>query len=213
MRVAEELFATEGLDAVSLRRIMDAAHVGASQLNYHFGTKKELLRAIFHWKYDLLSEERLRLLSEAEKQEPPMVEAIVEAYFRPTFRTFSDPSALNFVRLVARIGADSSDLAKEISAEFLDVLQRRFAQSLARALPGLDEREIYWRIHLMLSVAIQTLVNPGRIYNLSKGQCDPSDSEAMFRSLQPILCAALRYQPPAVSSALPTTSRSTRPKK
>jgi AcrR family transcriptional regulator len=205
LRVAEELFAQEGLDAVSLRKIMDAAKVGVSQLNYHFGTKRDLIRAIFESKLAGLSAERLGMLEDAEKEDPPSVERIVEAYFLPTFRTFVDPSMGNFVRLVARVGADSSELAKEMASEFLDGVQRRFAEALKRSMPQLSEREIYWRIHLMLCVAIQTHVNPSRIFSLSRGICDPGDADAMFAALQPLISSALRA--PAQSSQTATPAK------
>src|SRR5690348_9180163 len=44
---AEHLFAQNGVDGTSLRSIMAAAGVSISQINYHFGTKEVLLRAIF----------------------------------------------------------------------------------------------------------------------------------------------------------------------
>jgi len=44
---AEHLFAENGVDGTSLRSIMAAAGVSISQINYHFGTKEALLRAIF----------------------------------------------------------------------------------------------------------------------------------------------------------------------
>src|SRR5207248_990988 len=97
----------------------------------------------------------------------------------------------------------SSELAKEMASEFLDGVQRRFAEDLKRAMPQLSEREIYWRIHLMLCVAIQTHVNPSRIFSLSRGLCDPGDADAMFAALQPLISAALRAPAQSTETATP----------
>src|SRR4051812_47362022 len=47
---AERLFAQEGYHAVSLRAIADEAGVPLALVNYYYGQKHELFRAIFdHW--------------------------------------------------------------------------------------------------------------------------------------------------------------------
>jgi len=189
LNVAEELFAKEGIGSVSLRRIMDAAQVGASQLNYHFGTKAGLLRALFERKLVMLNKERMSLLDEAmAKRSGPALEDILNAYFLPSFRQFSRPEKDgNFARLVARVGSDPSDLASEIAEEFLNSVQRRFVAALQKALPGVPRTAIYWRLHVLMCVSIHTLTNPMRIYKLSGGACDPGDADQMYQSLLPIL--------------------------
>ena len=46
LKTAERLFATEGLDAVSLRSVNAAAGLGPSSVHYHFGTKDDLGQAL-----------------------------------------------------------------------------------------------------------------------------------------------------------------------
>lgn len=46
LKTAERLFATEGLDAVSLRAVNAAAGLGPSSVHYHFGTKEDLVAAV-----------------------------------------------------------------------------------------------------------------------------------------------------------------------
>jgi AcrR family transcriptional regulator len=65
---AERLFARHGLDGVSLRQIGAAA--GSANnfgVQYHFGTKAQLVRAIFERRLPSLEVGRARLLTEAKR--------------------------------------------------------------------------------------------------------------------------------------------------
>lgn len=63
---AETLFASRGIDAVSLREI--AVHAGSRNNNtvqYHFGSKAELLHAIFEYRISQLEERRGQMIDAA----------------------------------------------------------------------------------------------------------------------------------------------------
>ena len=63
--VAERLFAERGIDGVSLRQIGAAAGNGNnSAVQYHFGSKDNLIQAIFEYRLDNLHERR-RVLAAA----------------------------------------------------------------------------------------------------------------------------------------------------
>src|SRR5215813_9937968 len=44
--VAEQLFAEHGVAETTIRMITDAAHVNVAAVNYHFGGKDKLVRAV-----------------------------------------------------------------------------------------------------------------------------------------------------------------------
>ncbi|MFA7584758.1 MAG: helix-turn-helix domain-containing protein [Novosphingobium sp.] len=69
MLAAEALFAENGIDGASLREIA----VAAKQRNpfaaqYHFGSREELIRAIFHYRMEQMEEPRGRMLLRAERE-------------------------------------------------------------------------------------------------------------------------------------------------
>jgi AcrR family transcriptional regulator len=43
---AESLFATQGFNGTSLREITSQAEVNLAAVNYHFGSKKELIKSV-----------------------------------------------------------------------------------------------------------------------------------------------------------------------
>ncbi|MCO5066696.1 MAG: TetR family transcriptional regulator [Rhizobiaceae bacterium] len=212
LNVAEKLFAEEGIETVSLRRIMDVAGVGLSQLNYHFGTKKDLLRATCERKLTVMNEKRLAMLEEAELQpkDEKFLERLIKAYMLPVLEMYAKGgNDRNFVIITARLSAGTSQMTAELASELLNKFQQRFASAFLRAVPGLPEVSVFWRIHVMLSLLSHTVANPERIKTLSHGLCDPKDVDAMMEELLPVLIAgfganATKPKPsrkPAVSKA------------
>src|SRR5688572_23319083 len=84
--VAEELFAEQGLDRVSIRDITEAAAVNLAAVNYHFGGKFELIAEVFQRRLRPVNEARLVALDLAEKKSASKalkVEAILAAFIQP----------------------------------------------------------------------------------------------------------------------------------
>jgi AcrR family transcriptional regulator len=82
---AERLFAEHGFDGVTLKQITaEAGQRNASALQYHFGSKLDLVRAIVARRMPLLNERRNRLLDEVERQgRGGDLRALVDALIRP----------------------------------------------------------------------------------------------------------------------------------
>ena len=71
MDAAEKLFARRGFHGASLRDITAAAGVDLALVNYHFGSKKQLLAAVLERRGKVLNEERLRRLAEVRLRAAP----------------------------------------------------------------------------------------------------------------------------------------------
>src|SRR5258708_34942528 len=72
---AERLFALHGFQNVSGRDITAAAGVNLASVNYHFGSKDDLLFEIFRRRTRELNRERARMLHEANDRhdgQPPV---------------------------------------------------------------------------------------------------------------------------------------------
>src|SRR5690348_9816792 len=84
---AEELFGEQGLDRVSIRDITQRAKVNLAAISYHFGSKEDLIAAVFERRIVPVNEARLVALAAAEKaagKKSPKLEAILDAFIRPT---------------------------------------------------------------------------------------------------------------------------------
>lgn len=197
---AEAMFADHGYDGTSLRGIMAKANVSISLINYHFGNKEGLLRAIFEHKAAPLNRQRLALIEEAVAAHPvPKLEDLLRAYFLPSFRDSLPRKHRrnNFMRLVGRIGSDQNQTVSAMMTEYFDEFQRRFITALSKALPTLSEEELYWRLHCLLCIITHTLNNPDRIYVLSDGRCDLRKVDDAFDHLLTFLAGGMMAPPPA----------------
>ena len=81
VRAAERLFATHGLDGVSLRQIGAGAGSGNnSAVQYHFGSKDQLVQAIFEDRLPHLVERRRMLVAQLR---PDDLRSWIECYVLP----------------------------------------------------------------------------------------------------------------------------------
>jgi AcrR family transcriptional regulator len=83
--VAEAMFAERGIAAVSLNEIrLAAGQSNAAVVNYHFGSKADLIKAILHDRLERIDEDRGRLLDQALSGDQPVaLRRILEALILP----------------------------------------------------------------------------------------------------------------------------------
>ena len=62
---AEELFAQHGFAGTSLRQVTSRADVNIAAVNYHFGSKENLVNEVFRRRMDDMTAARLSLLEKA----------------------------------------------------------------------------------------------------------------------------------------------------
>ena len=199
---AEQMFAQEGYQAVSLRAITRRCEVNPAAIHYHFGSKQAMLEEIFHRRCGPMNDERLRLLAECREapDRPPLVEQILRAYLRPSLIRSDDPDgARNFLQLRAKLAYEDAALVQELIARHFDHVSRTFIRALLDALPDLPEEDVYWRVHFLHAAQYYTLINPGRIRDLSEGHCDPSSADVALDHMVEFFGAAFRM--PSVSAA------------
>lgn len=194
---AEQAFASEGFAGASLRGIIAAAGVNLAAVHYHYGSKAALIEAVFTRRIAPLNAERLRLLDELEAaagSKPPALEKVVGVLVGPALRLANDPERGGTVcmKLFGRIIAEpDEDLRQMFAAQFGPVLQR-FTKAMRRALPALPEPVFLWRFHFLIGCMAHTMTDPANLKSISKGQCDPRDTEAAVKQLVAFACAGLR---------------------
>ena len=194
LSAAERLYAERGFADVTMRDIVTAADVNLSAVNYHFGSKDELIAELFVTRSLVTNRERLNDLKAAEAGGGgcASIEAIFAALVGPTLRGCLGPGKQrsDAARFMIRASIESVAPIRKIKNREVDHL-RRFAAAIRRALPEHDAADIFWSIHFALAMAHQTIRDTERLEKLSDGACDLDDVAAIVSRIVAVSVLAL----------------------
>jgi AcrR family transcriptional regulator len=183
LNAAERLYADHGFSDVTMRDIVTAADVNLSAVNYHFGSKDELIAELFVSRSLVTNRERLNELKAAETAGGGRADlaAIFSALVGPTLRGCLGPvrQRSDAARFMIRASIESVPPIRKIKNREVDHL-KRFAAAIRRALPDHDPIDIFWALHFALAMAHQTIRDTERLNKLSDGQCDLDDSAGII---------------------------------
>jgi AcrR family transcriptional regulator len=205
LSAAERLYADRGFGEVTLRDIVAAADVNLAAVNYHFGSKDELIAELFVTRSLATNRERLNELKAAEEAGSGRadINAILRALVGPTLRGCLGPDRerSTAARFMIRASIESVPPIRRIKNREIDHL-RKFAAAMRRSLPGRDEVDLYWGLHFALAMAHQTIRDSERLTKLSDGKCDLNDVQGIIDRVVAVSVMALagseaRGKPPA----------------
>jgi AcrR family transcriptional regulator len=183
LAAAERLYAERGFGDVTLRDIVAEANVNLAAVNYHFGSKDELIAELFVTRSLALNRERLAELKAAEDAgggRAP-IDAVLRALVGPTLRGCLGPDnqRSTAARFMIRVSIESVPPIRRIRNREIDHL-RKFIAAMRRSLPGQGDVELYWGLHFALAMAQQTVRDSERLTKLSEGKCDVDDVEGII---------------------------------
>lgn len=161
---AEELFAQQGFAGTSLREVTSRADVNIAAVNYHFGSKENLVNEVFRRRMDDMSAQRLAALKAAVAAHPGSLEPVLAAFVEPALALAQDRNGGGaFIRVIARAYAEKNDsLRKFLSDQYGHVL-REFAQAIAGCVPRLGKEELYWRLDFLSGALTYAMADFGLI--------------------------------------------------
>ncbi len=194
---AESLFAERGFAETSLRSITAQAQVNLAAVNYHFGSKKSLIQAVFARFFAPFYQMMEASLDYHEKKNPTVVLS-VEDILRFVSRSIAGVSGGDrrrltiFMRLLGlAYNQGQGHLRKFLQVEYRSV-SRRLMLLIAKATPDLIAQERFWRIHFMLGAAAFTLSNMEHLRAIFEHDFDAKCSEEdVVSMLMPFLEAGI----------------------
>jgi AcrR family transcriptional regulator len=216
LAAAERLYADRGFGDVTLRDIVAEANVNLAAVNYHFGSKDELIAELFVTRSLALNRERLRELRAAEEAGPGRADVsdILRALVGPTLRGCLGPERerSTAARFMIRASIESVPPIRRIRNREIDHL-RKFVVAMRRALPDRGDVELYWGLHFALAMAQQTVRDSERLTKLSEGKCDLNDVEGVIgRVVEVAVMGLLRGAPERLAArTLPPAKAFTSP--
>ncbi len=161
---AEELFAQYGFGGTSLRQVTSRADVNIAAVNYHFGSKENLINEVFRRRMDEMSSQRLAMLEQARSAHPGELRPVLAAFIEPALALARDrQGGVAFIRVIARAYAEKNDgLRKFLSDQYGHVL-REFARAIADCVPHLDKEQLYWRLDFLAGALTYAMSDFGLI--------------------------------------------------
>ncbi|MBB1087648.1 TetR/AcrR family transcriptional regulator [Lysobacter sp. SG-8] len=161
---AEELFALHGFTGTSLRQVTSRADVNIAAVNYHFGSKENLVNEVFRRRMDDMSARRLSGLKNALSQHPGELEPILAAFVEPALTLAQDRhGGAAFVRVIARAYAEKNDSLRKFLSDHYGHVLREFARAIADAVPALSKEELYWRLDFLAGALTYAMADFGLI--------------------------------------------------
>lgn len=155
---AEHVLLEHGVAGLSLARVTSAAGMNSAAVNYTFGSKDLLLRALLRRLLEPVTAERIRrfdLLSPA-----PTVEDVVRAFLEPLLDMQEQVGPL-FAELMIKPTLQGDDRLRQAGATELRLGVDRLLDALGPLLPHHPRAALLSRTELMLGTAFMHTLRQG----------------------------------------------------
>ena len=184
---AEALFAEEGFDLVSLRDITNRAEANVAAVNYHFGSKENLIAAVVERHAVPINEARIAMLDEAEARQegqPVPVEEILRAFLQPFLDHLSENefNEALFCKFMGRMSGEHNCMPDSVLPLF-QTMAGRYAAAIRRAVPDISDEEALWRIHFSFGVVAHALMHGDKLYQISGGRSGEPTIEILMNRI------------------------------
>ncbi|MFF0447385.1 TetR family transcriptional regulator [Streptomyces sp. NPDC004609] len=164
------LFGVRGHAATSLRAVTEAADANIAAVNYHFGSKEGLLRAVIGRAIGPVNTERERLLDQlVSRNGTPAAEDLVRAFAETGASLVSgggkEGDDAEVARFLGRVMFEPEPAVRRIFADEVGPVEGRYLEALVDALPALPREEVVFRYRTM--VGLLALHQTGALDDLS----------------------------------------------
>lgn len=162
LSAAESLFAEHGFAGTSLRLVTSRADVNLAAVNYHFGSKDNLVAEVFRRRMDEMSRARLQMLESARQGGDERLEAVLRAFIEPALALSLDrDGGAAFVRVLARAYAERNDRLRKFLSDNYGHVLREFSRALAECVPHLGKQALYWRLDFLAGALTYAMADFG----------------------------------------------------
>lgn len=195
---AEQLFAERGFAETSLRMITGVAEVNLASVNYHFGSKKELIKAVM--------DRYLAVFMPAAEQALLQQLAAPHCNLHQVFGCFVAPLMTLtrihprgpevFLQLLGRGYIDNQGFLRWFIINHYGSVLKHFNKAIQAAAPHLSPVDLFWRLHFTLGTVVFTMASSEALRDIAKTDFDEEiDIEGLVHKLIPYLAAGVAATP------------------
>lgn len=192
---AQSLFAESGFNDTSLRQITTKAEVNLASVNYHFGSKKELIQAVLQRYLQVLmprlDHEFDRLLA---SQKPNDLTQILSVFVKPLLdlNQLQRRGTRTFLQLLGRGYTDVQGHLRWFINQHYGRTLDKFVLLVQQSCPHLPQSEVFWRLHFSLGSIVFTMASSDALSEIAQADFNEAvDIEGVIRRLIPYLGAAI----------------------
>ncbi len=192
---AEQLFAETGFSATSLRQITSLAEVNLASVNYHFGSKKELIQAVLQRYLAVLmprlDQEFSRLLA---AQQPNQLTTVLSVFVEPLLELGQvQPNGTSaFLQLLGRGYTDVQGHLRWFFNHHYGRTLDKFVLLVQQSCPALPASEIFWRLHFSLGTIVFTMASNTALKDIAAADFNERvEIDGVIKRLIPYLAAGI----------------------
>ncbi|MBL1377049.1 TetR/AcrR family transcriptional regulator [Zobellella iuensis] len=195
---AEVLFAEQGFSETSLRLITSAADVNLASVNYHFGSKKDLIKAVMDRYLAIFmpstDEALTRLLAEPEITLHQVFDCFVAPLMTLTRIKRRGPEI--FLQLLGRGYIDNQGFLRWFIVNHYGEVLEHFTQAIRKAAPELSSADVFWRLHFTLGTVVFTMASSEALRDIARTDFNEEiDVEGLVRKVIPYLASGVGAKP------------------
>jgi len=195
LNAAEQLFAERGFADTSLRLITSQAEVNLASVNYHFGSKKELIQAVLARYLEVFVPGLQTALNALNKSDERIEQRnVFGCLVSPllALNAFKHRGTTTFLQLLGRGYVENQGHLRWFITTHYGEIMTSFNQAVQNANPHLSKEEIFWRLHFTLGTVVFTMASSKALIDIAKADFnDDVDIEGLIRKVIPFISAGV----------------------
>lgn len=192
---ADVLFAENGFKGTSLREITGQANVNLAAVNYHFGSKKELIKAVMsRYMNELSPQLESALLATCQADKKPTLNDVFSAFIEPllSLNDFKENGTSTFLQLLGRGYTDSQGFLRWFLTTQYPGVFSTFTKAVKIAYPELGTEEMFWRLHFTMGTIVFTMASSDALIDIAQNDFNKQlDIAAVISRVIPYIAAGV----------------------
>ena len=192
---AEKLFAERGFSETSLRLITSKAEVNLASVNYHFGSKKELIRAVLARYLDVfMPSAAIEINRLHHAPEHASLNEIFSALIKPLLELnkVRNGGTIIFLQLLGRGYIESQGHLRWFITTHYGEHLATFVKAVGASAPHIPPAEMFWRLHFTLGTIVFTMASADALNEIAAADYgEHNNTEAIIRKVIPYMAAGV----------------------
>ncbi|MBU2976954.1 TetR/AcrR family transcriptional regulator [Alteromonas sp. C1M14] len=191
LNAAETLFAQQGYAHTSMRTITTYADVNLASVNYHFGSKKNLIQQVLKRYFDILMPQFDEVLHQFEVEKGAKgIESLFLSLVSPmmTLSQVRPNGTELFVQLLGRGYTETQGHLRRFIMTSYGATVANLIATIRRCLPDVNEDELFWRMHFALGSFVFSMASSEALTEIAQADFDEQvDIKAVIMHMVPFV--------------------------